>query len=201
MSVQRGAQGLAPLHNSVTLNARQRRAQREPCLFQYANGAARQIHVHMLKCASCTVFLLGQMGTKTGLPRVAGRVGRWGRHANILGRKRSQCINNHLSRAVVVARTFGIESISSTVAVPPSSFFSCFHTHWLSLFRSLPLFDCLKGKIKLVLDPHAADAVLCGELYPIWKSVHFNRLGTFRRSSGVTTPSSFCSFSHDASIA
>lgn len=58
------------------------------------------------------------------------------RHANISDRKQrngSECINNHLQLAAVMARTLGIESISSTLwfSVAPASVFlrSCFPQH------------------------------------------------------------------------
>lgn len=70
-----GAGGSLTTSQPVTLNGRRCRAQREACLFQNASSAAREIYVHMLKCASCTVFLLCQMGKKTEFPWAAGRVG------------------------------------------------------------------------------------------------------------------------------
>lgn len=59
---------------SVTLNARRREAQRDPCLFEYAKSAAREMDVHMFKCARMHCFLIRSDGKANG-DAMGGRAG------------------------------------------------------------------------------------------------------------------------------
>lgn len=61
---------------AVTLNARRRKAQRDPCLFEYANSAAREMDVHMFKCARMHCFLIRSDGKANG-DAMGGWAGSW----------------------------------------------------------------------------------------------------------------------------
>lgn len=62
------------------LNARRREAKRDPCLFEYAKSAAREMDVHMFKCARMHCFLIRSDGKANGDAMggwAGGRVAGW----------------------------------------------------------------------------------------------------------------------------